>query len=189
MWQLVPIWRGSSHTSIQHLPYPHGPCQFRGFVRNALPSDHGHGLQTRLAQEGGASDRSFDVPRPNAPGDLDYKVDFVRTLTFTPLPPNHHIGPSDLIHTVFREYPPGYGLLQECHQLIFHEGMSATHQAGEIRKGVVTVALFEDNAFDLSHVVLQPNDLPLSTPLRFCLLGDLLDQLRDLLFSTLLCCC
>src|SRR5215813_5531679 len=102
------IKNGSGYTSIQYLPHPHGPCQFRGFVRDVLPSDYGHGLQTRLTQENSVPDRSFDIPRPNAPGDLDDKIDFVRTLTFTPLPPHHHVSPSDLIHTVFRECPSGH---------------------------------------------------------------------------------
>ena len=107
----------------------------------------------------------FDVSRSDAPGDLDYQIDFARAIT--PLTPDHHIGPCNLVHTVFREHPPGHGLLQEGHQFIFREDMGATHQAGQIRKGMGAVALFEGHAFQPPHIILQPHDLPLSTPLCF----------------------
>jgi hypothetical protein len=34
--------------------------------------------------------------------------------------------------------------------------MEAMQQAGEIRQGTDAIALFEDNAFEVPHVVLQP---------------------------------
>src|SRR5262249_27229839 len=89
---------GRRDTSIQYLPYPHGPCQLRGVVRDALPGDHGQSLEARLGQEGGAPYGALDVTRPDAPGDLDHEVDVVRT--FTPLAPDHYVGLDDLIHTV-----------------------------------------------------------------------------------------
>src|SRR5262249_10108002 len=119
---------GSCGTSVQHLPYPHGPCQLRGVVRNALPGDHGQSLEARLSQEGSTPYRALNVTRPNTPGDLDHEVDVVRTLT--PLAPDYYVGLCKVIHTVLGEASISHSSLQDCNEIVevlYCEGHSPTN--------------------------------------------------------------
>ena len=152
LWQCVVTIGQQEHTSIQHLPHPQWPVAPvpRLSVCNAHPRRPRASIANCLAQEEqhASSDHAvFNVPRTNAPGDVDYKVDFVSASHV--VIPDHHIGPPGLIHTVFREHPPGYGLLQERHQ-----SSSVTESCdapgGKIRKGGCGSAV-RGHAFELPH--------------------------------------